>query len=124
MVSQNDVINCFYNIHPDGDIGRVVSAINLILSSNETTPWGEPVTFELLCTQYKKYIEAWKHEWSGRDNKYMKDANRKKIPIDFLNAEMYKQLFIIEKQSRDHFFFGKMSMEEFDEAHKQFLKEL
>jgi len=121
VISQNDFLNCLFDINPNGDPNMAFESLNIIMGKDEKTIDGRLVTFELICKAYKAYCDLWDAKWEGTEARFIPKAEEKKGVWQFLNMGMYKQKFENPKTGRDEYLFGGAKISLLTEQLKNFL---
>jgi len=127
-VNQEDFLNCYFEINPDSncDSTMAFNALNTVLTNDEVTIDGKPVTFKLICDTYKIYCDLWDAQYEGTEAKFIpkpSSPNGKKNPNDFLQQELYKRKYENPRTGRDDYLFGGAKIDSLNEQLKTFLHE-
>lgn len=93
--------------------------------NNFKDPQGNPVTWELIRSQYELHISWWDYMYKKKENsRFLKaDAESKRFEISpFIVEKMYNRVWIIARgtKERNDYVFGKLPLEELMKQLKEF----
>ena len=100
----------YFNINPVGTVSIVCRTVKAKLQNNaDFIVDGQPLTFEVLCDKYMRYVEYHKKK-HGTNEQYIPKDQKLADPYDFVDKNMFYSKYGKSKDSRDRYLFG-----EFDE---------